>query len=32
MLKLIKLEWKKNNLGKNIRMAVIRAAILCLFL
>ena len=30
MLKLIKLEWKKNNIGKYIRNAVILAAILCL--
>lgn len=32
MLKLIKLEWKKNNIGKYIRDAVILAAVLCLFL
>ena len=32
MLKLIKLEWKKNNIGKYMRNAVILAAILCLFL
>ena len=32
MLKLIKLEWKKNNIGKYIRNAVILAAILCLFM
>lgn len=31
MLKLIKLEWKKNNIGKYIRNAIILAAILCLF-
>lgn len=31
MLKLIKLEWKKNNIGKCIRNAVILAAVLCLF-
>lgn len=31
MLKLIELEWKKNNIGKYIRNAVILAAILCLF-
>lgn len=28
MLKLIKLEWKKNNIGKYIRNAVILAAVL----
>lgn len=32
MLKLIKLEWKKNNIGKYIRNTVILAAILCLFM
>lgn len=32
MLKLIKLEWKKNNLGRYIRNAVILAGILCLFI
>ncbi len=32
MLKLIKLEWKKNNIGKYIRNAVILAAVLCLFI
>ena len=32
MLKLIKLEWKKNNIGKYMRNAVILAAVLCLFL
>lgn len=32
MLKLIKLEWKKNNISKYIRNAVILAAVLCLFL
>lgn len=32
MLKLIKLEWKKNNIGKYSRNAVILAGILCLFL
>ena len=32
MWKLIKLEWKKNNIGKYIRNAVILAAILCLFI
>lgn len=32
MLKLIKLEWKKNNIGKYIRNAVILTAVLCLFL
>lgn len=32
MLKLIKLEWKKNNIGKCVRNAVILAAILCLFI
>lgn len=31
MLKLIKLEWKKNGIGKHIRNAVILAAVLCLF-
>lgn len=32
MLKLIKLEWKKNNIGKYVRNAVILAAALCLFI
>lgn len=32
MIKLIKLEWKKNNIGKYIRYAFILAAALCLFL
>lgn len=32
MLKLIKLEWKKNNIGKYIRNAVILAGVLCLFM
>ena len=32
MLKLIKLEWKKNNIGKYVRNAVIRAGLLCLFI
>lgn len=32
MLKLIKLEWKKNNIGKYVRNAMITAAILCLFI
>ena len=31
MLKLMKLEWKKNNIGKYIRYAVIMAVLLCLF-
>ncbi len=31
MLKLIRLEWKKNNIGKYIRNAVILSALLCLF-
>lgn len=31
MLKLIKLEWKKNNIRKHIRSAVILTALLCLF-
>lgn len=31
MLKLIRLEWKKNNIGKYIRTAVILTALLCLF-
>lgn len=31
MIKLIKLEWKKNNISKYIRNAVILAAVLCLF-
>jgi ABC-type transport system involved in multi-copper enzyme maturation permease subunit len=32
MLKLIKLEWKKNNIGKYVRSVVILAAVLCLFM
>ena len=32
MWKLIKLEWKKNNIGKYIKKAVIVAVLLCLFL
>ena len=32
MLKLMKLEWRKNNIGKYIRNAIILAAVLCLFL
>ena len=32
MLKLIKLEWKKNNIGKYIRNAVLLAAVLYLFI
>lgn len=32
MWKLIKLEWKKNNIGKYIKKAVILAVLLCLFL
>ena len=32
MLKLIKLEWKKNNIGKYARNAIILAAVLCLFI
>lgn len=32
MLKLIRLEWKKNNIGKYTRNAVIMAAFLCLFM
>lgn len=31
MIKLIKLEWKKNNIGKYARNTVILAAVLCLF-
>lgn len=31
MRKLMKLEWKKNNIGKYIRIAVILTALLCLF-
>ena len=31
MLKLIKLEWKKNNIGKYIRNAIIMAALLICF-
>lgn len=32
MLKLIKLEWKKNNIGKYVRNVVILAGFLCLFI
>ena len=32
MLKLIRLEWKKNNIGKYFTKAVIVAVLLCLFL
>lgn len=32
MLKLIKMEWEKNNIGKYIRNAIILATILCLFI
>lgn len=32
MIKLIKLEWKKNDIAKYIRNAVILAAVLCLFI
>ena len=32
MWKLIKLEWKKNNIGKYIKKAVVLAVLLCLFL
>ena len=32
MLKLIKLEWMKNNIGRYMRNAVILAAVLCLFM
>lgn len=32
MLKLIRLEWKKNNIGKYVRNAVILAGLLCLFI
>lgn len=32
MLKLIRLEWKKNNLAKSIRAAVIMTVILCFFI
>ena len=32
MIKLIKLEWKKNNIGKYVIGAFILAACLCLFL
>jgi len=32
MLKLIRLEWKKNNIGKYIRGAIIMAFLLCLFI
>lgn len=32
MLKLIRLEWKKNNIGKYVRNVVIMAVLLCLFI
>lgn len=32
MLKLMKLEWRKNNIGKYIRNVIVLAAVLCLFL
>lgn len=32
MLKLIKLEWKKNNIGKSIWISMIMTAVLCLFI
>ena len=32
MLKLIRLEWKKNNVGKYIRNVVIVSALICLFI
>ncbi len=32
MLKLIKLEWKKNDIGKYVRSAAVLAAVLCLFM
>ena len=32
MLKLIRLEWKKNNVGKYIRNVVIMLALICLFI
>ena len=32
MLKLIKLEWQKNNIGKYIRYAVVLAVLLCVFI
>lgn len=32
MLKLIKLEWKKNHIGKYIRYALILSAVLCMFI
>lgn len=32
MLKLIKLEWKKNHIGKYVRAVIILAAVLCLFI
>ena len=32
MLKLIRLEWKKNNVGKYIRNEVIMSALICLFM
>ena len=32
MLKLIRLEWKKNNVGKYIRNVVIMSGLICLFI
>lgn len=32
MLKLIKLEWQKNNIGRYVRNAIILAGVLCLFI
>ena len=32
MLKLIRLEWQKNNVGKYIRNVVIMSALICLFI
>ncbi len=32
MLKLIRLEWKKNNVGRSVRNAVLMALLICLFL
>lgn len=32
MLKLIRLEWKKNNVGKYIRNVVIMSALICMFI
>lgn len=32
MFKLIKLEWKKNNIGKYVRNAMILSCLLCLFI